>query len=181
MNGIRTLPVMSALLAIFLTPLLLAWASYHTAVPIHHVGLQHGELLLPLQRFEPPPLAENDGRRVDAHLFVGHWTLLVRSNGRCADECLQLLATLRNVRLAQGRAMTRVQRVLVVPARTDFPLQASGERDLRMAVAARWPLPSGSVYLLDPQGHLVLRYPPGFAPRGLLADLQRLLRLSGES
>ena len=36
----------------------------------------------------------------------------------------------------------------------------------------------GSVWLVDPLGNLILRYPPGYQSRGLLEDLKRLLKLS---
>jgi hypothetical protein len=33
------------------------------------------------------------------------------------------------------------------------------------------------VYVIDPNGFVILRYPPGFDPAGLRADLARLLKL----
>ena len=33
------------------------------------------------------------------------------------------------------------------------------------------------VYLIDPNGFVILRYPPGFDPAGLRADLAKLLKL----
>jgi len=39
--------------------------------------------------------------------------------------------------------------------------------------------PRGPVaYLVDPNGFVVLRYPPGFDPGGLRTDLARLLKLN---
>ena len=35
-----------------------------------------------------------------------------------------------------------------------------------------------SVWLVDPLGNMILRYPPGYEPRGLLKDIKRLLKLS---
>lgn len=39
-------------------------------------------------------------------------------------------------------------------------------------------LPSGSVVLVDPNGLAMMRYPPGADPRGMRADLERLLKYS---
>ena len=39
--------------------------------------------------------------------------------------------------------------------------------------------PGGAViYVLDPNGFVVLRYPPGFDPSGLRSDLARLLKIN---
>lgn len=173
--------VLLALTVIFAAPLAGAWALYHATDGQPQGGLQHGELLLPLHRLEPLPLNTVDGKPFDNTIFHGRWTLLYHSE-HCAADCQQMLSLLQRVRLAQGQSMAQVQRVLVLAALpTDnetAPLVASAP-DLYVASASRWPLESGYVYLLDPQGNLVMRYPPGFEPRGLLKDLRRLLRLAG--
>jgi len=168
------------LAALFFAPWLLAWALYHHADLVPRSGLQQGELLLPLQPLALPPLTEADGAVFDTAIFRGRWTLLYRRNDRCDSECRQVLTTLQNVRLAQGEAMSRVQRVLVLatPLKADEAQELSAS-DLRVVTATHWPLPHDWIYLLDPQGNMVLRYRPGFEPRGLLNDLQRLLRQSG--
>lgn len=171
-----------ALAAIFVAPLVLAWVFYYVHDGPLRGGLQHGELLLPLQPLVPPPLKAVDGAPIDTTLFRGRWTLLYHTSKRCDAACQQLQSTLLHVRLAQGKAMAQVQRVLVLaapPGKSEMRILRTSGKDLRVASAARWPLASGYVYLLDPQGNLVMRYPPGFEPGGLLKDLQRLLRLSG--
>lgn len=173
--------VLLALTVIFAAPLAGAWALYHAAGEQPQGGLQHGELLLPLHRLEPLPLNAVDGKPLDGAIFHGRWTLLYHSD-HCVADCQQLLSLLQRVRLAQGQSMAQVQRVLVLdalPPDNEIAHLVAGSSDLRVVSASRWPLESGYVYLLDPQGNLVMRYPPGFEPRGLLKDLRRLLRLAG--
>lgn len=179
MKPARQVMVPLLLAALFSAPWLLARALYHHADLFPRSGLQRGELLLPLQPLAFPPLTGAYGT-VDTAIFRGRWTLLYRRDDRCDYECRQLLTTLQNVRLAQGEAMSRVQRVLVLatPLKAD-EAQELNASDLRVVTATHWPLPHDWVYLLDPQGNMVLRYRPGFEPRGLLNDLQRLLRQSG--
>ena len=180
MTGLQRM-VLLALSAIFVAPLALAWALYHTADGQPQGGLQHGELLLPLHRLESLSLTNVDGKPLDTVIFNGRWTLLYHSD-HCAADCQQLLSMLQRVRLAQGHSMAQVQRVLVLaalPSANEIAHLVVGAHDLRVASASRWPLESGYVYLLDPQGNLVMRYPPGFEPRGLLKDLQRLLHVAG--
>ena len=174
--------VLLALSAIFVAPLAFAWALYHAADGQPQGGLQHGELLLPLQALEPPSLDTVEGALLDKRVFRGRWTLHYYTRERCMADCRQLLSMLQRVRLAQGQSMAQVQRVLVLtalPSANDIASLVAGASDLHVASASRWPLEPGYVYLLDPQGNLVMRYPPGFEPRGLLKDLQRLLRLAG--
>ena len=179
----RSRTITMVLAVAFLAPLALAWGLYHQTTWHPLSGLQHGELLMPFRPLVPPPMRSADGRGSGVELFHGRWTLLYRSHGRCDGECRNLMDTLRRVRLAQGRAMERVQRVLVEPdeGSADFDnIIDPIDPDLRVMLVNRWPLPDGSVYVVDPQGNLVLRYQPGFDPRGLLKDLHRLLQLSGE-
>jgi len=173
MRSARQVMVPVALAAIFAAPMLMAWAVYRNADWHPHRGLQHGELLLPLQ-----PLNAS----IDPATFRGRWTLLYHSGDHCAADCRQLLAALQRVRLAQGQAMARVQRVLVLtqpPGADEASELADGGHDLRVVSTRHWPLPPAWVYLLDPQGNMVMRYRPGFEPRGLLKDLQRLLKQPG--
>ncbi len=169
MKPVRQVIILLALAVIFSAPLVLAWGVYHDARWHPRAGLQYGELLLPLQ-----PVTAT----LDPSIFRGHWTLLYHSGERCDTDCTRLLATLQHIRLAQGQAMSQVQRVLVLTKPPAGQPGIDGD-DLRIVTADHWPLPSSWVYLLDPQGNMVLRYRPGFEPRGLLKDLQRLLKQSG--
>ena len=48
---------------------------------------------------------------------------------------------------------------------------------MREALGTATPLES-ALLLMDPQGNLVLYYPPGFDPYGLVKDLKHLLKVS---
>jgi len=184
----RKWTILIGLAAVFGLPLLLAWAMYHYQPFEERGGLAHGELLTPAQRLLVPDLRTLDDHPVDRDLFRGKWTLLYHApagDGEtgCDADCRSLMDTLRRVRLAQGKSMRHVQRVLVEPAAaapSSGGLDQGLDKGLQVVKAEHWPLPAGSVYVIDPQGFLVLRYRPGFEPKGLLKDLQRLLRLSGE-
>jgi hypothetical protein len=94
---------------------------------------------------------------------------------------MRLMDTLRRICRARTEPDARLQRVLVARTLSGTQANALARTDpaLRLLLTAgAWPLPAGQVYLIDPLGNLVLRYPPGFAPEGLGDDLARLLRLS---
>lgn len=189
----RKIPIVASLLVIFGLPLLMAWFVFNYYGDTFRGGLEHGELITPVRKIDPPPMHNLQGGTVSPDLFQGKWTLLYRAPEQgnanadgaisaCNADCLALMDTLRRVRIAQDRSMREVQRVLVLPASA---AQVPGIADqfdtgLHVVTATDWPLQAGSVYLIDPQGFVALRYPPGFEPTGLLKDLKRLLRLAGK-
>jgi hypothetical protein len=145
--------------------------------------LEHGELLTPARVLDPSGLLNSAGEPLADTLLRGRWTLLYPSGTGCPEECLRLMDTLKRVCRAQSRGPGPVHRVLVARALPEDEARALQRVDpgLQVALASgSWGgPPAGQVYLVDPLGNLVLRYPPGFAPQGLAKDLARLLRLSG--
>ena len=110
-------------------------------------------------------------------------------SGACNDRCLAKQYKLRQVRLTQGKNMERVARAWLVVDRE--PLGATvlrdyaGTRVIRVApdVLKNFPAATGAdvrdhIWLIDPLGNLMLRYPPAADPSGMKTDLQRLLKLS---
>ena len=137
-------------------------------------------------------------------LFKGKWTLLYRGSGVCTATCRTELYDTRQVRAAL-RQDDRVQRVFVAEGdccdmeflRAQHPdlitVQATPEAAPLLSLlgsgddagAARPGAAdaghSGAadrVYLVDPLGNLMMWYPPGAPPKGMLEDLKRLLGLS---
>ena len=175
--------ILLSLAAIFILPLAASWAMYSLQPFETRGGLEHGELLTPVERVPVAGLKTLDGAPVDASLFQGKWTLLHHlpageNQLGCDADCRSLMDTLRRVRLAQDEGMRVVQRVLLEPAGTARP--AAFDDGLKVLASRQWPKAKGSVYIVDRQGFLVLRYDAGFDPQGLLEDLERLLRLAGE-
>ena len=95
------------------------------------------------------------------------------------------MAPTRPIHVALYKQMPRVQRAWQSDQRPpdDAPLLAL-QPDLHTAVAtsdeARRAFDLGQaghrVYVLDPAGRIILRYAPDADPRGILKDMERLLR-----
>ena len=175
--------ILLGLAAVFILPLAASWAMYTLQPFEKQGGLEHGELLTPVERMPVSGLSTLDGTPVDADLFQGKWTLLYHVPAGenpmgCDTDCRSLMDTLRRVRLAQDEGMRAVQRVLLEPA--GKARAAAFDDGLQVLESRQWPKAKGSVYIVDRQGYLALRYDPGFDPQGLLEDLERLLRLAGE-
>lgn len=98
------------------------------------------------------PLQEWGGREDQ---FTSHWSLLLVHEHPCGRPCVQEGERLRRVHDALGRDSDRV----------------------RVHVQGEFELESG-VWIVDPQGNLVLHYGQEYEGAALLSDLRRLLKAS---
>jgi hypothetical protein len=95
---------------------------------------------------------------------------------------------MRQARRAQGRQMNRVERLWIVtdPAAPAPALLAAiegthlarGDEKLARAFPAERAA-TDHIFLVDPLGNLVLRFPPDPNPSRIVKDLERLLKYSG--
>jgi cytochrome oxidase Cu insertion factor (SCO1/SenC/PrrC family) len=143
----------------------------------------HGELLSPPRAL--PPLADAAGQPIGEQDFDGHWSLVVAGPGPCDTACRNWIVATRQIHVALYKQMPRVQRTWLSDQTTPdiTPLQAL-QPDLHAAVArsaaARTAFDLDNrghrVYVVDPLGKIILRYAPDADPRGILKDMERLLR-----
>ncbi len=167
----------------FALPILLSFVVYYFARP--EATGNYGELLA------PKPVTEHvlgvpGGGSFRFTELRGRWVLTASDSGACGPVCLDKLALMRQVRLALGRNAARVARVFVVD-----DLRAPDPRALApfegTVVALTLPgmtLPLGAgndrahVYLVDPQGRVMMRWPAAADGKRMLRDLNRLLKAS---
>jgi cytochrome oxidase Cu insertion factor (SCO1/SenC/PrrC family) len=146
----------------------------------------HGDLVQPPRQIGEAGLLTADGRAVSFGAFHGKWTL-VSFGADCPAACRQALYRMRQVHVALGKEMGRVQRVFVAAGglaglgRDPGMTVISGPPAATDALARRFGAASaddGRVYLVDPLGNLILVYPPDSDPSGMRRDLVRLLQYS---
>jgi hypothetical protein len=112
----------------------------------------------------------------------GKWVLVMFDASACDARCEQKLYYMRQVRRAQGKDMSRVERLWVItdgarPREEILP----GIEGTRLAVLSEKEFPGKAVdhiYLVDPLGNLMMRFPRDPDPSRMIKDLQRLLRYS---
>jgi hypothetical protein len=185
----RALRTIAVLAALFLVPIAAAFWLYYGIgwSPAQHVN--HGELL-PVKTLPSVSLPAPDHGASLANVFTKRWALVYLGDGRCDSICRHALYVMRQTQVALNDDMPRVERVFLATANCcaeaflarTYPglivLDASG--------SSAWSLlgsfPAGDrdsmVFIVDPLGNLMMRYDARRDPRGLLLDLQRLLRLS---
>jgi hypothetical protein len=110
------------------------------------------------------------------------WRIVVVAPRGCAAPCVKLSRDLELVRELFAQRADHVHILWV----GDFPadgLRTPALRQLRDDAALRAGLPrlddpkGMPVYVIDPNGFVILRYAPGFDPGHLRTDLSRLLKL----
>lgn len=170
--------------ALFAAPILASYLVYFFghAKPTAN----HGELLLPPAQASAQIFRAPDGAAFSLRDLRGRWILVAQSGAACDDACLAKAVAMRQVRLALGRDAVRVERVLLIaggpapdPAKLSaFPGMhvALGPPGSGLDARARGDL--DHVYLVDPNGNVMMRWGAGDDPKGMLQDLQRLLRAS---
>lgn len=173
------------ILLVCAAPTVAAYLAYYVWQPQGRVN--YGELIEPRQ-VSALPLGTIDGRPFSLGDVRGKWVMVQFDDAACTQACTQKLFNMRQSRLAQGREADRIERVWVVL--DDGPLSPELARlteDVRMVrgrgagAMAQFPAPESvrdHVYLVDPLGNLMLRFPRDADPRRMIKDLQRLLKVS---
>jgi hypothetical protein len=138
-------------------------------------GGSYGELIAPRPLSGPP-----------FERLRGKWLLVAFDAAGCDAWCEKKLYFMRQVRRAQGKDMERVERVWVLTdggtPRRELLQAIEGMQVLSAKDAAfmkGFPgIPAEHIYVVDPLGNLMMRYPRDPDPSKMLKDLQRLLRYS---
>lgn len=135
--------------------------------------------LLGAREFATAGLVDSQGRPFDLASLHGRWVLLSAAPEGCGEACRGRLYLMRQVRLASGRDQERIERLLLSAAPLDAGL-AREHPGLRLALLkdarALEPGFGRHIYLLDPRGRLVLRFPAEADGARMRQDLRRLLK-----
>ena len=98
----------------------------------------------------------------------------------CDVDCRALMSEILAIHRALGRESERLQLALVLPKRPSVKIQVPQLKiDIDAGLNAALAQQLGglsSLYVVDPLGNVMLRYPRGFDPSGVHQDLERLLK-----
>ncbi len=166
-------------------PIVAALFFYYVSPP--EARMNHGELLPPAP-LPAKPLPLLSGGEFRFEQMKGKWLLLLIDSGNCDARCREKLYAMRQIRLAQGKDMVRLERVWLVSdeIRPQPDLMAEYEGTLVVRATGSealtaFPAPAdraAHLYVVDPQGRLMMRFPETPDPTRMIKDLQRLLRPS---
>jgi hypothetical protein len=112
----------------------------------------------------------------------GKWVLVTFDAGACDAYCERKLYVMRQVRRAQGKDMDRIERLWVLTdagkPRADVLAASEGTRVSRNGNYGFPGNPADHIYLVDPLGNLMMRFPRDPDPSRMIKDLQRLMKYS---
>ena len=158
--------------AVCAAPFLLAWLAHEQGWTPRRAA-NYGELLEPRRP---------EGALTPLH---GKWVLVTFDAAACPPACERKLYVVRQVRLALGKDAARIERLWLV---TD-----AGQPSARLVAAIEGAhiVPAtpelqrafpgeavAHIYLVDPLGNLMMRYPSDADPSRMIKDLERLLKYS---
>ncbi|WP_233556498.1 SCO family protein [Noviherbaspirillum sedimenti] len=180
---------MLAVLAVCAAPLAAAYFTYYVIKPTGRTN--YGTLLDPRQ-YPMPRLGSStlDGQPTEISAYQGKWLMLQVDSGNCEVACGKKLYDMRQLRTAQGKERDRVERVWLIndnaPLDTMLMREYDGTRMLRAPAAAlqAWlPVEQGAaltdhIYIIDPLGNLMMRFPKDADANRIKRDLGKLLKAS---
>jgi hypothetical protein len=180
---------MFVVLAICAMPIIASYFTYYVIKPQSRTN--YGELIDP-RAYPIPPIGATtlDGKPASLDAYKGKWIMLQIDSGDCEQACKQKLLDMRQLRLMQGKEMDRIERVWLVtddkPIETMILRQFDGTHVLharRDAVNAWLPVdqgttPSDHIYIIDPLGNLMLRFPKNADHDKMKKDIAKLLKAS---
>jgi len=182
---------MLALMLVCAAPVLASYITYYFWQPEGRRNF--GDLITPPRDMPAVQAQGLDGQPVALQSLRGQWLLVVVAEGACDQTCQQNLYFQRQLRETQGKEKDRIDRVWLVS--DEAPVAESLGPALAQATVLRvdantlqaWLQPaqghalSDHIYVVDPMGNWMLRFP---APMDVNTaskakrDLERLLRAS---
>lgn len=173
-------------IAVFVLPILVAmWIARVDRIP-GATGV-HGEMYDPPRDLREVAIEHADGSPYPWQPEERTWRIVVVAPADCDAACAALATELDKVWRLFGHRADRVDVLWACEQDACMPPDGTPRPDTFTAIRAGTALraalpgvddPDGTpVYVLDPNGFLVLRYAPGFDPAGLRADVAKLIRL----
>jgi len=168
------------ILAVFFLPIAVAWlVNVGSGLP---AARTNGEYLRPMRdlRGVVPVLVEGGDYRWDP--AGRRWRIAIAPPADCARECIEVARKVDLVWQLLGKHADHVD-ILWIGAPPTAAKRNAATRVLQPNPTLRAALPRVDdaagvpVYVIDPNGFVVLRYAPGFAPKQLLDDVTKLARL----
>jgi hypothetical protein len=183
---------MLLVLAVCAAPVVASYLAFYVFKPEGRSN--YGALIDPARPWPMAlPLLTLDGSAVAPASLTGQWLLVAVGPAACGQACEQRLFMQRQLREMLGRERERLDKLWLV---TDSaPLRPELRRALEAAPAtlalrvppgalAQWLQPASGqqladhLYLVDPMGRWVLRWPAEPDPARVRRDIDRLLRAS---
>ncbi|MDZ7652830.1 MAG: cytochrome C oxidase subunit I [Burkholderiaceae bacterium] len=176
------------LIAVCTAPVIASYLMYYVFPPGGRTN--YGDLIVPQRPTPALALQRPDGTAFDLKQLRGSWLMVKVDGADCAESCRKQLWLMRQLRTMQGKDADRIERVFLVTG--EAPLAEALLREVEGTVVLRarraelegfLPAADGArredhIFLIDPLGNLMLRWPNEADPSRMKRDLGKLLKAS---
>lgn len=184
---------MLAVLILCAAPVILSYLMYYVVRP--QAQTNYGELIAP-QRAMPADIALQtlNGKPAQLAQLRGNWLLVSVDSAACDKRCTDKLYWMRQLRTSLGKERDRLDRVWLIDDENTLSKELSnaytGTYTLRInsqlasIISASWLVTPASttikdhLFLIDPQGNAMMRFPKDADANKIKRDLSKLLRAS---
>lgn len=182
---------MIAVLLVCAAPVLASYFTYYVVRP--EGRRNYGELINPQRPLPAMPTQSLDGKPGQMTSLKGQWLLMSVAAAGCDMRCEQRLYFQRQLRESLGQEKDRLDRVWLVSDQTVIDqrllpgLASSTVLRVPFSMLSQWLLPAAGqrledhLYLVDPLGNWMMRFPANMDAAGAASakrDLDRLMRAS---
>ena len=167
--------------------------SYYLSKDYHAGGeLQtsnYGSFINPIVELSQSTFDDYSGENLNVNQHLTKWSLIYRMPENCSQRCSDEIYLIRQVNIALGKDMNRLERVIVL----NQTIPSSEIDDLVIKYPKAIVVKNNSstfineinkitdryvLLLTDPLGNVILGYDEGFEGKKLLKDIKKLLKLS---
>jgi len=169
-------------------------ASYFTYYVVRPEGRRNfGDLIEPMRALPDATVQRLNGEMLHLPDLKGQWLLISVAGGNCQQDCQRQLYLQRQILTGLGKERARTEWVWLISDQAQVPSDIlPGLKEatvLRMDAAAlsQWLQAAPNerledhLFLVDPHGQWMMRFPPKLSTEGALKtkrDMERLLRAS---
>tara|TARA_B110000003_G_C16370404_1_gene426333 strand:- start:218 stop:694 length:477 start_codon:yes stop_codon:yes gene_type:complete len=152
-------------------------------------GVEHGKLISPVVSIGT--IKAKEISTMNEVVIDKKWILVFMQNKMCAESCEERLYQFRQIRLALGEDRDKVDRLVILNKENylnELKNSYSGQKyidnsfmNYQFLVTKFKDLYSGKVspiFLIDPYGYLMMQYPKETEPKGIIKDIERLIKNS---
>lgn len=184
--------IIVGLILLFFMPILVSWyLVFFTDYKPGGGGTEHGSLINPPRKIADLQLL--DPLTGEMHKLYGFWNMFAVIDGDCDQGCINDLYRMRQIRLAAGNEALRVQRVVyfsnasVVDNAKELFGEYAGQliaenKNINAEQLSLFNVNGierkHAIYLIDPDGYIMMVYPAETNPGGIIKDMKHLLRIS---
>ena len=174
------------LMTVMIAPIALSYILFYWGAP--STSVNYGELIKVEKALPDVTLHKTNGEAFSISQLRGKWVMLVVDSGECGELCREQLYYMRQVRLMQNKKMDRIERVWLIDddktpetgIKEDFEgtiFINAQKSELLKEIPAKISQ-HDHIYMIDPLGNLMMRFPKDIDPAKMAKDIKRLLKVS---